>query len=175
MIAFFVIFWNAKNLCKKNIYVCAWKYQNEKLSLKSKTLLYEKIYPPSIIFIICMLMAFISCQKLNMQNSPFGINTSLLSLKQNSDIYANASFTPHDEDSVETMTVLGAQLPNPYLIPNMRKAYLDLGYDPNRAVVNDLYIRFLPNLSQLALLDSVMNNQGYELFDTPMDYEVISE
>lgn len=110
-----------------------------------------------------------------MQNSPFGINTSLLSLKQNSDIYANASFTPHDEDSVETMTVLGAQLPNPYLIPNMRKAYLDLGYDPNRAVVNDLYIRFLPNLSQLALLDSVMNNQGYELFDTPMDYEVISE
>jgi hypothetical protein len=130
---------------------------------------------PPPIFILYILIGLISCQKLNMQNSPFGMKTSSLALKPQSDIYANTSFTSNDTDSVETITVLGNQLPNPYLIPNMRQAYLNLGYDPNRAVVNDLYVSFLPSLSQLATLDSVMDSQGYELFDTPMDYEIISE
>ncbi len=125
--------------------------------------------------ILYSLFVLVSCKKVDMQKNANGFNTSLLSLTQLTDIYSDTSFTPHDDDSIERMTVLGAQLPNPYLIPNMRQAYLDLGYDPDRAVVTNLYVRFLPTVDQVATLDSIMDSQGYDLFDEPMDYQVISE
>ena len=102
------------------------------------------------------------------------IASSLLSVAQTNSIY-DPPFTPHDDDSIERITVLGSQEPNPYLIPNMRQAYLDLGYDPNRATVTNLYVRFKPTTAQLAALDSTMDAQGLDLFDTPMDYDVIYE
>lgn len=104
-------------------------------------------------------------------------NTNAVSLSQNKMISLNDStiFDPHDDDSIERETVLGAQLTNPYLIPNMRQAYLDLGYDPNRAIVTNLYVRFKPTVDQLASLDSSMDAQGLDLFDTPMDYDVTYE
>lgn len=67
------------------------------------------------------------------------------------------------------------QLTNPYLIPNMQQAYTNLGYSSSKAVLNNLYVRFLPTTEQLAALDSIMDAQGLELFDTPVDFEVIYE
>jgi hypothetical protein len=87
----------------------------------------------------------------------------------------SADFIPHDEDSIERETILGYQLTNPYLINNMMQAYGNLGQDPAKAIVNNLYVRFLPSTNQLAALDSIMDAQGLELFDTPMDYQVLYE
>ena len=102
------------------------------------------------------------------------IASSLLSVTQINGIY-DPPFTPHDDVSIERITVLGAQEPNPYLIPNMQQAYLALGYNPNLATVTNLYVRFKPTVDQLAALDSIMDAQGLELFDTPMDYDVTYE
>ncbi len=102
------------------------------------------------------------------------IASSLLSVVQNNSIY-DPPFTPHDDDSIERITVLGSQEPNPYLIPNMQQAYLALGYNPNLAIVTNLYVRFKPTVDQLAALDSIMDAQGLDLFDTPMDYDVTYE
>lgn len=134
--------------------------------------LFDRLTPPAL-FVILLLV--VSCKKVDLQKKADITSGSLLSFSPSNDIYSDSAFNPHDDDSIERMTVLGSQLPNPYLIPNMRQAYLDLGYDPNRATVTNLYVRFKPTIDQLAVLDSIMDAQGYDLFDTPMDYEVISE
>lgn len=78
-----------------------------------------------------------------------------------------------DNDSIERPTVLGVKHVNPYLIPNMQKAYANLGITSQAITVNNLYVRFLPNSAQqLGTLDSIMDVQGLDLFDTPMDYDV---
>lgn len=100
---------------------------------------------------------------------------SLISAAQQTNGIYDPPFTPHDDDSIERITVLGSQEPNPYLIPNMQQAYRDLGYNPNLATVTNLYIRFKPTTAQVALLDSTMDAQGLDLFDTPMDYDVTYE
>ncbi len=39
-----------------------------------------------------------------------------------------------------------------------------------------MYVRFLPNsASQFSILDSILDSQGLELFDAPMDYDVLQE
>lgn len=87
-----------------------------------------------------------------------------------------ALFEPHDEDSIERETVLGMHLTNPYLKTNMQQAYTHFGLDANKAVINNLYVRFLPaDVGQLRALDSIMEANGLELFDTPADYEVLYE
>ena len=45
-----------------------------------------------------------------------GDTTGNLSLSNNNTIYS-ADFIPHDDDSIERITVLSSQLTNPYLIP----------------------------------------------------------
>jgi hypothetical protein len=87
----------------------------------------------------------------------------------------SADFIPHDEDSIEIETVLGYQLANPYTVSNMQHAYGNLGLNDGLAVVNNLYVRFLPTIDQLAALDSIMDAQGLELFDTPVNYQVLYE
>lgn len=88
----------------------------------------------------------------------------------------SAPFVPIDDDSIERPTTLGIQLTNPYLVPNMQQAYANLGLNSSNAVVNNWYVRFLPSgIDQLAVLDSVMDAQGLELFDTPMDYDITYE
>jgi hypothetical protein len=57
----------------------------------------------------------------------------------------------------------------------MQQAYKNLGYNPNMATVTNLYVRFKPTTAQLAALDSIMDAQGLDLFDTPMDYDVTYE
>jgi hypothetical protein len=79
-------------------------------------------------------------------------------------------------DSIERPTILGMQHVNPYLLPNVQKAYNNLGLSYITATVNNLYVRFLPNSpQQMGILDSVMDAQGLDLFEAPMDYDILQE
>jgi hypothetical protein len=58
----------------------------------------------------------------------------------------------------------------------MTQAYHNLGIYNVPVVVTNLYVRFKPtSVDQLAILDSVMEIQNLELFDTPFDYDVTYE
>ena len=58
----------------------------------------------------------------------------------------------------------------------MQQAYSNLGLSSSIVSINNLYVRFLPSgIDQLAVLDSTMEAQGLELFDTPVDYDVTYE
>ncbi|HYM94522.1 MAG TPA: hypothetical protein VET23_10310, partial [Chitinophagaceae bacterium] len=75
-----------------------------------------------------------------------------------------------------TPTILGNQRTNPYTVSNMRQAYNNLGLTGVAVNVTDLYVRFLPNsAAQLSILDSSLDARGLELFDAPMDYDVLRE
>ncbi|MDQ6843531.1 MAG: hypothetical protein M3Z92_04130, partial [Bacteroidota bacterium] len=88
----------------------------------------------------------------------------------------SADFIPQDGDSIERITTLGVQLTNPYLIPNMQQAYTNLGLSSSLATITNKYVRFRPTtVDQLATLDSTLDAQGLELFDTPVDYVVTYE
>lgn len=87
----------------------------------------------------------------------------------------SADFIPQDGDSIERITTLGVKLTNPYLIPNMQQAYTNLGLSSSLATITNKYVRFKPTVAQLAALDSTMDAQGLELFDTPVDYVVTYE
>ena len=81
-----------------------------------------------------------------------------------------------DGDSTEEATILGAKRTNPYTVANMVQAYNNLGLTNVTVTANNQYVRFLPgSVVQLAVLDSVMEAQNLELFDAPMDYDVIKE
>ena len=85
-------------------------------------------------------------------------------------------FENHDNDSIERSTVLGARLTNPYLLPNITQAYHNLGIYNVPIVITNLYVRFKPNsVDQLAVLDSIVETQNLELFDTPLDFDVVYE
>jgi len=136
----------------------------------------------TLLHFTCLFLIFcvtiISCQKIALQPSKDG--ALLLGENMKTSATANfqivsAPFTPIDDDSIERPTILGVQLTNPYLIPNMQQAYKNLGYNPNMATITNLYVRFLPTTDQLAALDSTMDAQGLELFDTPVDYDVLYE
>ena len=141
------------------------------LLLSSKTNLMRN---HSFLVFITFLFLFASCKKIEMKppqnpEAPGGISFS-----QNTTLYS-ADFIPHDDDSIERITTLGVQLTNPYLIANMQQAYANLGYSGSMATVTNLYVRFKPTTAQLAALDSIMDAQGLELFDTPVDYDVTYE
>lgn len=125
--------------------------------------------------------AFFSCQKIALKPSDNIVDS--ISPKNSARLMAcgsypivSADYIPQDGDSIERDTQLGVQLTNPYLIPNMQQAYANLGLSTAYAVLNNLYVRFLPtNVDQLATLDSIMDAQGLELFDMPVDYQVLYE
>lgn len=87
----------------------------------------------------------------------------------------SADFIPQDGDSIERITTLGVKLTNPYLIPNMQQAYTNLGLSSSMATITNKYVRFKPTVAQLATLDSTLDAQGLELFETPVDYVVTYE
>lgn len=79
-----------------------------------------------------------------------------------------------DLDTVETPTILGPQLTNPYSLDNMTVAY-NIVHSANisRLTPTNLYVRFLPSdLDQLALLADSLD---LDLFDTPMDYSLVQD
>ena len=81
-----------------------------------------------------------------------------------------------DGDSTEELTILGSKRANPYTVANMAQAYNNLGLSNVTVAVTNQYVRFLPaSPDQLPTLDSTMDSQGIELFDTPMDYDVLKD
>lgn len=77
--------------------------------------------------------------------------------------------------SMDGMMVLGEKLNNPYSLANMQAAYNELCKTKSVASSNleatDLYVRFLPKDStDFAVLSSL----DLELFDYPLDYEIIT-
>ncbi len=81
-----------------------------------------------------------------------------------------------DGDSTEEATILGAKRINPYTVANMVQAYNNLGLTNVVVTANNQYVRFLPgSVVQLSILDSAMEAQNLELFDAPMDYDVVKE
>lgn len=135
-------------------------------------------------FLILLLMSG-SCKKNELQSdkilSKSIDSSSLMKLKGlSSSMMANSLatsvFENHDDDSIERITVLGNQLPNPYLIPNMQQAYQNLGITNVTVNVTNLYVRFKPsNVDQLDVLTTAMEAQNLEVFDTPVDYDVTYE
>ncbi|MEJ7693184.1 hypothetical protein [Daejeonella sp.] len=100
------------------------------------------------------------------------INNLKSTLASTSAVY----FENHDDDSIERQTVLGGQLTNPYLIPNMQQAYSNLGITNVTVNITNLYVRFKPSdIDQLDVLNSTMETQNLELFDTPVDFLVTYE
>ncbi|MEO8822887.1 MAG: hypothetical protein ABI366_04870 [Ginsengibacter sp.] len=115
----------------------------------------------SILLFCCF--AIFSCQKIALKPSDNITNSispknSLRLMASGSGGIESADFIPQDEDSIERETVLGYQLTNPYTITNMQHAYGNLGLSSSKAVVNNLYVRFLPTINQLA---------GYGIFYYP--------
>ena len=81
-----------------------------------------------------------------------------------------------DGDSTEQITILGAQRSNPYTVANMAQAYNNLGVTNVTVTAKNQYVRFLPSsVVQLSMLDSVLEAQNLEMFDAPMDYDVVKE
>ena len=81
-----------------------------------------------------------------------------------------------DADSTEIPTILGQQRTNPYTLANMRQAYNNMGYSSYTVNATNLYVRFLPNsAAQLSILDSTLDAQNLEMFDAPMDYDILQE
>ena len=122
-------------------------------------------------------MLVVSCSKtenkLSLQNN-LKLNATSLALK-NLSTFFNAPCINYDNDSLERITVLGAQLYNPYLIPNITQAFHNLGIYNVPVVVTNLYVRYKPaNANQLSPLDATMELQNLELFDTPVDYDIIN-
>ena len=105
--------------------------------------------------IFIFLITLVSCTKMDLKPGDNSMIPSLVSTAKSMAIY-DPPFTPHDDDSIERITVLGSQQPNPYLIPNMQQAYLALGYNPNLATVTNLYVRFQP-----AQVTSLFSQYGY--------------
>jgi hypothetical protein len=99
-------------------------------------------YFPSIFI---FLILFASCKKIEMKPLQSGDAKGSLSLSTNITL-SSAAFIPHDDDSIERITVLGVQLTNPYLIPNMTQAYHNLGIYNVPVVVTNLYVRFKPTI-----------------------------
>ncbi len=131
-------------------------------------------------FLIFLLLSG-SCKKNELgydKTSSKGIDSSLMTLKGLSSgmmmgSLATSVFENHDDDSIERITVLGNQLPNPYLIPNMQQAYRNLGITNVTVNVTNLYVRFKPaDVDQLDVLTTAMEAQNLEVFDTPVDYDV---
>ncbi|HTJ47834.1 MAG TPA: hypothetical protein VL443_00160 [Cyclobacteriaceae bacterium] len=74
-------------------------------------------------------------------------------------------------DTAELVTILGSRLPNPYLIDNMKAAYLKIKGTSAGVTVNNLYVRFAPTSNdQLVTLQEILD---LELTDVPMDYKII--
>lgn len=121
---------------------------------------------------LCLFSFFYACKK----NDSTTLKPSDTSLQANQSFTTLTSSISNDADSTEVPTLLGRQLTNPYLIPNMQQAYANLGITNITVNVTNLYVRFKPtDVDQLMYLDSICDEQGIDLFETPVDYEVISE
>lgn len=78
-------------------------------------------------------------------------------------------------NTLNGMTVLGEEIPNPYTVDNMDNAYASLkSKDPSipdyKAKTTHLYIRFLPN--DFSELDIMKKDSTLIFFDVPLHYKI---
>ncbi len=74
-------------------------------------------------------------------------------------------------DTILTPTILGYRLiGNPYSLANMQQAYTNLYGNANGVALTHKYVRFKPSSPQQL---SVLENLEIDLFDHPLDYDVI--
>ncbi len=136
---------------------------------------------PIVLPFFCFVLFLFSCKKLpadltasNPANKTTGMITNASPPPSN--LYIDSvDAVDHDGDTSETMTVLGSQLTNPYLIPNMQQAYRNLGITNVSVRVTNKYVRFKPTMDQMSYLDSFMDAKGMELYDAPLDYQILLE
>ena len=126
------------------------------------------------------MLLFVSCKKneteLQIDHSDANSVATLASGCDTHPIIDNMPGYNTNTDTTELPTILGSQRNNPYTLSRMRVAYNNLGYAALPVNATNLYVRFLPNsVSQLSTLDSIMDSQDLELFDAPMDYDVLQE
>lgn len=124
-----------------------------------------------------ILLILFSCNKIDpVQPSEVKVNSDNASLTA---IAANPPGTgnfPPSNDTVQKPTILDYQLPNPYVIGNMKLAYKNITGQTITPAVTELYVRFKPaNIDQLYQLDSVLDARGLVMFDQPMDYHVVQQ
>lgn len=103
---------------------------------------------------------------------------------------SNSSSNNHDESETATKSIdiydydlpiiIGSTLENPYQIANMRNAYrqlssqgITLNFPISSITTSHLYIKFIP--SSLDELNELEEFQCLELFDHPLDCEIIQE
>ncbi len=124
-----------------------------------------------------LILVFFSCKKdvtTTGEDSTGSGNQTLLSAI-NIDARIAALSSPGN-DATETQTILGVRLPNPYTIVNMKQAYTNITGQTSTPSVTNLFVRFKPsNLDQLKVLDSTMEARNLDLFDTPLDFQVVQE
>jgi hypothetical protein len=125
------------------------------------------------------LLLFFSCKKIETVSSTNSSSLNSTSSFPGCHSYPLIDSMPAfdiDADSVEIPTILGNQRTNPYTIANMHQAYTNLGLPGYSVNVTNLYVRFLPNSAeQLGILDSLLDSQDLEMFDAPVDYDVLQE
>ncbi len=91
----------------------------------------------------------------------------------------NSGQEKSDETEGDGFIVLGEQLPNPYAIEAMRTAYQTLidegvlGGDELEITATHRYVRFAPSNDEE--YDLLAENPDVELFDHPLDYEIIED
>jgi len=124
--------------------------------------------------LLCLFL--FACQKIGLDTKQSVNSGSIDMAAANNYTYIDSfSTVDNNNDSTETMTVLGNQLTNPYLIPNITQAYHNLGIYNVPVKVTNLYVRFKPTMAQFKYLDSLMDTKGVELFDIPLNYQVLIE
>ncbi len=121
------------------------------------------------IFVFCFWLLFtVSCRKSDL-NYPLNNPASLKAICFDCDLLEK-----NYADTLDSPTLLGGPVENPYLIPNMTTAYKNVyGKMPkNPLAVTHLYVKFSPaDYHQLDQLE----DQEIDLFNYPLHLELISE
>ena len=138
----------------------------------------------SFINLLCLFFAALlfSCNKIE-NKLPYNLNTNLsgklaalVTSCATHPIIDSMPAVNTDGDSTDEATILGVQRSNPYTVANMVQAYNNLGLTNVTVTANNQYVRFLPSsVAQLSVLDSVLDSQNLEMFDAPMDYDIVKE
>lgn len=75
------------------------------------------------------------------------------------------------DEEFYTYTLLGEKLENPYSTRNMSQAYYNLTGERKSLPTTHYYVRFLPDAQWK--INILKEQNGLELFDYPLDYEII--
>lgn len=126
-------------------------------------------------FLLIFAILLVSCKKpVYNEEEPMESLEKKLNSSTSSSVTCYEVLQPEtNQDTAQTPTILGSRLlNNPYSLATMQQASINLYGTANGIVINKKYVRFKPaNEDQLMQLI----NADLELFDYPLDYEVIQQ